>query len=67
MALLDDGDACAGLCQEPGQRGPSDARSTDQDAHGKLQSGREREEKVGPSRDGEDGCSELEASTAIVK
>ncbi len=53
VALLDDGDARAGLCQEPRQSGPSDARSTDQSAHGKLQSGRECE----------DGCSELEAST----
>lgn len=67
VALLDDGDACAGLCQEPRQRGPSDARSTDQDAYSKLQCGRECEGKVGPLRDGEDGCSELEASTTLVK
>ena len=67
MALLDDGDACTGLWQEPRQCGPSDARSTDQDAHGKLQCGREREKKVGPLRDGEDGCSELQARTAMVK
>ena len=66
VGFLNDGDACAGSGQEPGQGGPSDAGSTDEDAHGKLQCDREGEEKVGLWRDGDDECSGVEGGLPLL-
>ena len=64
--LLDDGDLCTGLCQEPCKRWPSYARSADKNAHGSNSNSRVWEEKVGLLKVGEDGCSGLEARTGNI-
>ena len=64
--LLEDGDFCTGLCQEPCKRWPSYARPADKNAHCSNWSSRDWKEKVGLSKVGEDGYSELEARTGNI-